>query len=67
MKKNKEDQVNRMAFVQMCIEQPQEGKKYIQDIANKIGKSKKTPEIIRHLKKIMFISECTIYRDLEKY
>ena len=67
MKKNKEDQVNRMAFIQMCIEQPEQGANYIKDIASKIGQSKKTPEIIGHLKQILFISECTIYRDLEKF
>ena len=67
MKKNEQDLINRMAFVQMCIEQPKEGAKYLKELADKMEVSKKTPEIIRHLKKVLFISECTIYRDLEKY
>jgi len=67
MNKNKSDKVRRMAFIQMCIEQPDAGSEYLKDIASKLSKAKKTPEIIEHLKKILFLSECTIYRDLEKY
>lgn len=67
MKKNKQDLLNREMFVQMCVEQPQDGARYLRDIAKKISKSKKTAEVIKHLKKVLFIHEATMYRDLENY
>jgi prophage antirepressor-like protein len=67
MKKNKTDLINRMAFIQMCVEQPKEGAKYLMDIAKQMKKTNRTPDILKQLKKVLFISESTIYRDLEKY
>jgi ABC-type hemin transport system substrate-binding protein len=67
MKKNKTDLINRMAFIQMCVEQPEKGSAYLMDIARQMKKLKRTPDILKQLKKVLFISEYTIYRDLEKY
>lgn len=65
MKKNKQDLINRRMFVQMCFEQPEHGAKYLNKIARKMKNEKKSIKIVELLSDVLFISECTIYRDLE--
>jgi hypothetical protein len=56
--------VKRQSFIQLCRSNPKEGAEYLRKIADKIEQSKKTPEIIRHLESVLFLTERTIYRDL---
>lgn len=66
MKKNKLDLLNRRLFVQMCIEQPEDGARYLNKIARKIKNSKKSSKTIEILTSILFVTEKTIYSDLEQ-
>lgn len=65
MKKNYTDKVNRKAFIQLCLENPEKGAEHIQGMVDSLKKSKNTTEIVLNLKQILFISECTIFRDLK--
>jgi len=67
MRKNYDDKVNRKAFVQLCIENPKEGANYLHNIANQIEQSKKTSVVIGCLKKVLFLADTTLYRDLGLY
>lgn len=65
MKKNYTDKVNRKAFIQLCLENPEKGAEHIQSMVDSLKVSKNTTEIVINLKQILFISECTIFRDLK--
>ena len=65
MKKNYTDKVNRKAFIQLCLENPEKGAEHIQCMVDSLKTSKNTTEIVLNLKQILFISECTIFRDLK--
>lgn len=66
-KKNSTDKINRMAFVQLCVDNPKEGEKSLKRMASKLGKCKNTNETLECLSDIMFISQSTLYRDLGLY
>lgn len=66
-KKNQKNKIDRMLFVQMCVENPKEGAKYLHDLADNIGKCKNVSEAIDEIQKALFVSKFTIYRDLEMY
>ena len=66
MIKNGKDKANRIAFVHLCIDNPEEGERYLKKMAKKIGKTKKTTETVKCLRDILFVSEWTIYRDFSK-
>lgn len=56
--------VKRQAFVKLCRSNPMEGAEYLRKIADKIEQSKKTSNIVKCLKDVLFLHETTIYRDL---
>jgi len=67
MKKNYIDKVNRKAFIQLSIESPKEGAKHLEKLSKKMAKCNKTCDVIDCLKELLFISQATIYNDLELY
>jgi len=56
--------VRRQSFIQLCRSNPKEGAEYLRKIADKMEESKKTPEIIKCLESVLFLTERTIYREL---
>lgn len=67
MKRNEKDKINRISFVQLCVDNPKDGAEYLKDMANKMSECKKTSQIIERLKQVLFISQSTIYRDMGLY
>ena len=63
MRKNQETKVNRMAFIQMCIEQPEQGAKFMDKMSKRLKKAKNNQEVVSILKDTLFLSEQTIYKD----
>ena len=63
MKKNEETKVNRMAFIQMSIEQPEQGANFLIEKAKRLKKAKNNQEVVDILKDTLFLSEQTIYKD----
>ena len=63
MRKNEETKVNRMAFIQMSIEQPEQGAKFLDKMSKRLKKAKNNQEVVEILKDTLFLSEQTIYKD----
>lgn len=66
MKRNAKDKVDRMAFIKMTIEQPEDTIKFLESIIKdlkQVSKQKKTFKIVKILRKLLFLSEQTIYKD----
>lgn len=64
MNKNYSTIVKRQSFIQLCRSNPKEGAEYLRKIANDMEQSKKTPDVVKCLEGVLFLSESTIYRDL---
>ncbi len=67
MRKNYTDKINRKAFIQLSIENPKEGAKHLNKISKKLSECNKTCDVIDCLKELLFISQATIYNDLDLY
>jgi len=66
-KKNYNSKVDRIVFVQKCIDDPKTGAETLRRLADELEANKKTSDTINTLKKVLFISETTIYRDIGIY
>jgi len=63
MRKNEKDKVNRMAFIKMIIDNPENAEEYLKKQIKIFRQCKGTQDTVESLSKLLFLSEQTIYKD----
>jgi len=66
MKKSEKDKINRLAFIRMTIDNPENAVRYLNEQMKVFKKCKGTSETVKALSELLFLSEQTIYKDYSK-
>jgi len=66
MKRSQEAQRNRSEIIKTALNSPEKAAEAIKKLADKIGNSQGTSEIVANLSTLLCVSESTIYSELKK-